>query len=467
MEAEIADFISEGFFEGDAKLPDDALGHDEFAQAMLRRVADAGPGIVFAIEGPWGHGKTDVLARMAASTYDRCPKLDSSGIAPRALWLNPWQYGDPNLLTPLVLAILKRIPDEPLKNPKVAAAAKCLLKVGLGFGLKAVALTMSAGQLWQAAAESVDELLASLAQDTAAAVPEPDPVAVAAEKFNDLCTAWLHSAINTDSGVRTVMICVDDLDRCLPDRQVALLESIRFISATGAPATFVIAIDPALARHSVLTHYHNAQFDPDRYLAKMFDLRTVLPALTDVDMERMVGALVAEPSRPGADAGPLAHLLEERLGPGARALSDAAGLVFQNTDLRNGRLVDRIIRRLRAWAEAYHGEQTMIGTSDDLRLVVAWLAVAEVWPTVRQVVQGAGTNFGIQFKRIQVMYLDRSNYGGGSWEEPNLCTLPKPNQHRDLTALFEKALQPPPNESADHVADYLGKVDRSLCDAGL
>src|ERR1035438_8226750 len=108
----MADFISQGFFETGGVLPEDALGHDALALRILDRVRSMDPGSGIAIQASWGHGKTDVLARMAASTYGLDQKLDASRIAPKALWLNPWQYDDPNLLTPLVIALLGRIPKE-------------------------------------------------------------------------------------------------------------------------------------------------------------------------------------------------------------------------------------------------------------------------------------------------------------------------------------------------------------------
>ncbi|MBI2300095.1 MAG: hypothetical protein HYU66_14320 [Armatimonadetes bacterium] len=105
------DFITQEFFEpqGDQPspaeelLPNDALGHDRLMKGLLESLFLIDPfrvqsGSVVALQASWGRGKTDLLARIARETYrDGLSRY----LAP-ALWVNPWQYGSPDLLSPMV-----------------------------------------------------------------------------------------------------------------------------------------------------------------------------------------------------------------------------------------------------------------------------------------------------------------------------------------------------------------------------
>ena len=198
----MAGFTSAGAIEAGLTLPEDALGHSQVAQRLPWAVSQLSAGSVVSLQGSWGRGKTDVLARLVTAAQQS--KVDR-------LWVNPWQYGTPDLLSPLVLALLD-------------ACCRRASSKGLRFS------------------ELVDALL-------------------------------------EESGGQRRMICVDDLDRCLPDRLVALLQAMRFLISAGARATFVVALAPILARQALVTHYQTDAFDPDQYLDKMFTLRVSLPAV--------------------------------------------------------------------------------------------------------------------------------------------------------------------------------------------
>lgn len=81
------DFVSQSSFEAGLELPEDSLGHDALAKSILWSISHLAPGAVLGIQGPWGRGKTDVLARVAQATYgqDTCPKE----LARKAIWVNP------------------------------------------------------------------------------------------------------------------------------------------------------------------------------------------------------------------------------------------------------------------------------------------------------------------------------------------------------------------------------------------
>ena len=101
---------------GTAWLMKDGLGHEELAKRILQVVFQLPLGSVIAIEGSWGRGKTDVLSRIASLTYEeeKLSRIQTAKrkIRPNAIWLNPWKYSNPDLLTPLMYELYGRLPKE-------------------------------------------------------------------------------------------------------------------------------------------------------------------------------------------------------------------------------------------------------------------------------------------------------------------------------------------------------------------
>ncbi|MBI2300096.1 MAG: hypothetical protein HYU66_14325 [Armatimonadetes bacterium] len=251
---------------------------------------------------------------------------------------------------------------------------------GLSFGMKSTALMLpgAAGKVIGLAQGALTEMLKGVlgadeaeraAQDKA---PDDDPVAAMAKRFRELAQAALgNEGGNTPD--RRLLVCIDDMDRCLPDRQIEFLEAIRFLTSTGAPAVFVVAVDPTLLTAALRSHYNSGDFDADHYLAKMFDLRVSLPGIDD-------GAVKALLKRQFPDDAH-GHL---------QILADAAAKLFRTPTTRNPRCLIRMTRRIKAWANHTDG-----GVRDEREamLAMAWFAIAECWPLLRRALQESGDEF--------------------------------------------------------------------------
>jgi len=368
------------------KPPADCLGHDRISRSILEKVAIMPPGSMIGIQGPWGRGKTDVLWRVA----------DQSGAGKRevkgrnkAIWINPWQYGNPDLLTPIVIELLKQI--KPAKKSSAKAlrkAAVTIIKAGLSFGLKATALTVPGGQIYAAAANEAKELLEGLFEAEeldSESTPDPDPVSEMGKRFADLVGALL-----TEQGFAPnarLLICIDDLDRCLPHRQVALLEALHFLISAGAQVTILVALDPTLARQSVIVHYGTDMFDPERYLDKMFDLRITLPAVSGDVLKKLIkkqlACSVAFKGREITYSDLAAHC-----GSLFSNLEDSFNQAMFLPDLCNPRMIRRVLRRIELLARSGVSFDMNIEETDRW-LLVLWLALVERRPELRAALRGA------------------------------------------------------------------------------
>jgi hypothetical protein len=486
----MSDFVSQGTIdEGLTPVPD-ALGHDATALAILHKAVFLPPGAVIAIQGSWGRGKTDVLTRVA--TFVRDPEKHGvpKGLLADALWINPWQYGTPDLLTPLVLAMIARFPEEPRRNDKrLRKLAETLLRAGLNFGLKAVG-TAAGVPILSLAADPVDRMVSGLfdaaglkAQSDS---PDPDPVSVMGERFRELAQKLLQTKqLHEDA---RLLICVDDLDRCLPDRQVALLEAIRFLISQGAPVTFLIALDPTLARQAIFTHYRTDAFDPDRYLDKMFDLRVNLASL-GARIQDLVKHHLDREMRALGHVMKIGDAVRELLNKdidGPTLFQQAAVIALSTPDLANPRVVRRIFDRLYLLAvsrAAAKMRPLSVANAKECAQLLLWLGIAERFPAIRGAVQAAAGKDGF-VQRLTVIHraytFDQSSAsvtsiapssdsasGSPGLKNPfdavlALYRLPTPNAAPDLAAVFA-ALQTKDGTWTDRIRD----LDDALVLAGL
>lgn len=361
------DFLNQSAVDQGLQLPSDTLGHEATATRLLAWSAQLPAGAVIAVQGDWGRGKTDVLARVAAQT------VRNPGPAGSALWLNPWQYGTPDLLTPLVQALQERAGVH--DNARLRAAASRLVKAGVNFGLKAAGEAIPGGQLLEIASPAVQSLLEGESESGSQKV---DPVMEMAQDFRELTLAALGDY--AEVGTRLI-VCVDDLDRCLPGRQVALLQGLRFLVAAGAPVTLLIALDPVLAHAGVRLHYGAQEIDADRYLDKIFDLRLSLPGLDPLAVAAFFSSRLQQPVRTERGDFPLAEQLS------LPWLEVHAGAIAPVQSLRNPRVLARLCDKLRVLAAT--GDLPAPPTQAHAESLLLWLAFGERWPRHRALVQAA------------------------------------------------------------------------------
>jgi len=463
------DFISQSSFESKdstqpAQLPlaEDKLGHERLAGLILEAAVNLRPGSVLAVQGSWGQGKTDVIARIANMTY----KKDlPHQIIPKALWLNPWQYGTPDLLSPLVIELLKRIPPKKRDTAKALwIAAQTIIRAGIGFGLKATSTLVPGMELMEMGAGYADKLLEGLFkaidqnnEEFKDLIPDPDPVALMGERFRELVSELISEYPEADNA--RILVCIDDLDRCLPDRQVTILEAIRFLTSAGAQATFLIAIDPTLARQALITHYKSEIFNPDLYLDKIFHLRLPLPALSSESVSQLVkghfeGSTLSGQSQLKDNLSALLNKASSEL------LVSSAQEAFQVPSLRNPRVIERVFTRLFLLSCAANNQSPALAKNgSEITLLLSWLGLIERWPVIRMSFQDAGEAYTSRFNDICSLLLEKPESGG---EEMGSAVLAKiPRDDAELKQIFGSL------KNKEKVAGYFYNVDNSLRKVGL
>jgi KAP-like P-loop domain-containing protein len=110
------------------------------------------------------------------------------------------------------------------------------------------------------------------------------------------------------TGISALIVLIDDLDRCLPERLIETLEAIKLFVAVPKTA-FVIGADPRIVRHAISTRYVKRQLEHtvetadvrqeeaglvQDYLEKLIQVPYQLPRLSPSEIETYVNLLACE-----------------------------------------------------------------------------------------------------------------------------------------------------------------------------
>jgi len=108
-----------------------------------------------------------------------------------------------------------------------------------------------------------------------------------------------------DTDIKSLVILIDDLDRCLPERIIETLEAIKLFVAVPKTA-FVVGADERIVRHAISTRYSKRQLDGQEsthkeeydlttdYLEKLVQIPYHLPRLSPDEIETYINLLLCQ-----------------------------------------------------------------------------------------------------------------------------------------------------------------------------
>ena len=303
MAEERASWITPAIFNDQPLEPDRASSYfqfDNYARTFARIIASTGTRtpLTIGISGEWGSGKTTLMQAIQAyldgttgkerpgfvGADDKWP--DKENFRPvRTVWFNAWKYSrEEALFAALVEEVMRQMRRDGAisrlyanlsdpKSPQILVPEAVLSLISQVFSIGQVDLDLTrfeSESRFKANLAFLDEFM---------------------EVFDQLVRWWVyrdwrgkdaeHREIDDRRGVLTIFI--DDLDRCLPEKTVQVLESIKLMM--DRPGTiFVIGASRGVVEKAVAAHYRKGGFgdlsgESGRYLDKIIQIRFDLPPL--------------------------------------------------------------------------------------------------------------------------------------------------------------------------------------------
>lgn len=286
--------------------------------------------ITFGVFGDWGGGKTSIMKMLQ---WDLDPE-NWNALAPEAkeykdvacLYFNSWLFeGYDDAKAAILSSVLLQLSEHKRFGPKVRDKVQELLKsvnwmrvARLGIqhvALPGIAAYLSGGiSLIPALVQAAKHLITDQKEGEAAEGKKADGSEI---KWSELLSDEKSAAgpqtvrsfrsgftsILKDSDIKSLVILIDDLDRCSPERILESLEAIKLFLNVENTA-FVIGADPRIVRHAVAHRYaHKIGGDAQNeeqeklitdYLEKLIQVPYRLPRLSPSETHTYMSLLFCQ-----------------------------------------------------------------------------------------------------------------------------------------------------------------------------
>lgn len=233
----------------------DTLGFKEARKLFVKAIKGMYPPLTVGLYGSWGSGKSEMIKALAE---------DLKGDEYLTLIFDAWKYRhEQNLALPLICALqrehlskLEEAKDSAKKIITRAAGAMAnqFLKQKIGVD---IGEAKAAFQVYEGKYEHYKKY--------------EDSVFSIENEYKEFISVLLKK-----TKTEKLIIFIDNLDRCLPDVVLNLLEDIsNFLSISGLPCIYILAIDKRNVIEAASSHYPN--FDGVRYLEKIIQTGLKMP----------------------------------------------------------------------------------------------------------------------------------------------------------------------------------------------
>ena len=236
--------------------------------------------VCVGVTGPWGSGKSSIAQQVKDALCSQGDVL--------VIYVEPWAFDpstDPkaHLIGDVLNAISKRV-----NETDSVGTFKVKLKDLLGRVRWARAAQLAATTALTAQLPSIDNLAELFGSNDDEVVEEPS-----IDGFRD----DFAELVNHDQmkELRRVVVVVDDLDRCLSDTVIAVLEAIKLFLSVPKMA-FLVAADETAVKNAIAIRYGNepgAANLAERYLDKIVQIPVRVPVLDRVAIEAYILQLLA------------------------------------------------------------------------------------------------------------------------------------------------------------------------------
>ncbi|MFB2916950.1 KAP family P-loop NTPase fold protein [Aerosakkonema funiforme] len=237
------------------------------------------------IFGSWGSGKTSLMARMKRDFE----QLATPAKKYKTVWFNAWKYDDRlDIKNALIQTILSQIAEDTNIDSK---ERKNITKAALTYSVCAFKLAGILGRGYVNAQTAGFINTQAIAKQFEMLVnPDENPHLINPYQFINNFENVFKSAVQSYVGNEgRLMIFIDDLDRCLPENALSVLECLK-LHLDQSNCIFVIGLDKRIIEQAVGQRYPKELGITGReYIEKIINLNFFL---SDKDREEVKSRLL-------------------------------------------------------------------------------------------------------------------------------------------------------------------------------
>jgi formylglycine-generating enzyme required for sulfatase activity len=289
----------------DQPADEDRLNFAPYAKTLADIIADPGTRtpLTIGVFGGWGRGKTSLM-RMVRR---RLEETEDTDFPVRSVWFNAWLYSrEQTLWRALISRVLEGARGFDLGQPALdklrqlearlyqaleTTCGQLTLPPGMVPGQASVALSAPAGlellrRQTKRGGEDMGQLQTLIDDvEVSQALTRRDQIAALDDfrrQFEDISEDCIvpHGRL---------VVFVDDLDRCLPNKAVEVLEAVKlFLDVAGC--VFVMGVDREVIEEGITVRYsdYETELDGARYLEKIIQIPFNLPPILPDAVEEYV-----------------------------------------------------------------------------------------------------------------------------------------------------------------------------------
>lgn len=252
---------------------EDKLDREQYARAFANIVASCNTPMVIGLYGTWGVGKTSLMKLIEN-------KLDTNRI--HTVWFNPWEHQFDN--NPM-LAFTHKLVDSVKK--KVQSEAKETLTM--------ICSALGTSILKRVSGLSLEDMQALLDMYNENEFNNRETRVKLKDKFEEL----INKILSLYEKERLVVF-IDDLDRCLPEFSLKMLEALKlYLTLDGC--VYFLGVDKHSLENSIKHRYEKLEVSHVDYLDKIVQLPFTIPLIEQGCMKNYVEPLLTEDLKPCAD----------------------------------------------------------------------------------------------------------------------------------------------------------------------
>lgn len=245
--------------------------------------------LVIGIHGEWGSGKTTLMLAVERilENYKGIKGFRNC----ETIWFNAWKYGkEEHIFTSLVEEVLKKMRGAGFLKRFIAdyydpSQPEVMLPE---FLINAFFQSATLGKL------DIDMSKFEKESSFKTNLPLSYQFQVVFDKLVEKFISLKYvDSKHYDDTLGALVIFIDDLDRCLPDKTVQLLETIKiFMDRPGT--IFVVGADANIIQSAIKAHYSSNKIegiDTSEYLDKIIQVKFDLPPIRPNDMANYISNL--------------------------------------------------------------------------------------------------------------------------------------------------------------------------------